>query len=189
MKEFYIDSFEALCDAVHSLAILPYFTNCIKGFSIEENVDPDLWFGSKTGIWEWKGSAVRETHCAYGKFFGKKAVFIDESLFADFADWRRDGYDFDARYEDGLAKYNDKVLYDLISEQCPVTSKVLKKSAELKGFDGIITRLQSQGYVITSDFVYLTDRYGNDYGWGIAQYTTPESFFGQSTRTFLFRPS
>ena len=47
-----------------------------------------------------------------------------------------------------------------------------------KGFDTIITRLQMQGYVSVADFVYMTDKFGKPYGWGVAQYTTPEVLFG-----------
>ena len=46
-----------------------------------------------------------------------------------------------------------------------------------KGFETIITRLQAQGYVIINDFVYSKDRFGHEYGWGVAEYTTPEIFF------------
>ena len=47
-----------------------------------------------------------------------------------------------------------------------------------KGFDTCITRLQVQGYVIISDFVYMVDKKGNEYGWGVAEYSTPEQFMG-----------
>lgn len=33
----------------------------------------------------------------------------------DFANFRRDGYDFDARWDDGLASYKDKELYETIA--------------------------------------------------------------------------
>ena len=38
--------------------------------------------------------------------------------------------------------------------------------------------LQMQGYVTVSDFVYQTDRHGRPFGWGLAQYATPEQHFG-----------
>ena len=41
-----------------------------------------------------------------------------------------------------------------------------------------VTRLQAQGYVIANDFVYAVDRKGRTYGWGTAEYTTPEKFWG-----------
>lgn len=49
-----------------------------------------------------------------------------------------------------------------------------------KGFDTIMTRLQMQGYVVTTDFEYQKDKYGNVYGWGVARYATPERYFGDS---------
>ena len=65
----------------------------------------------------------------------------------------------------------------------PALSKRLKalggyKKGGNKGFDTIMTRLQTQGYVIISDFVYMVDKHGNEYGWGVAEYSTPELFLG-----------
>ena len=48
-----------------------------------------------------------------------------------------------------------------------------------KGFDGIITRLQMQGYVTTTDFEYMKDKKGKVYGWGVARYATFEQQFGE----------
>ena len=49
-----------------------------------------------------------------------------------------------------------------------------------KGFDTIITRLQMQTFVVVNDFKYMTDRHGREYGWGVAEYATPEWFFGET---------
>lgn len=105
------------------------------------------------------------------------------SPFPDFANYRRDGYDFDARYDEGLAKHTDKVLYDLLDSHAPIISKELKKLGDYrkggnKGFDTAIIRLQEQCYVITSNFAYMTDKNGQPYGWGVAEYSTPEKFMG-----------
>ena len=66
----------------------------------------------------------------------------------------------------------------------PILSKPLKKLGDYgkggkKGFDTMITRLQKQCYVLISDFQYARDKYGNQYGWGIAEYSTPEKFMGK----------
>lgn len=47
--------------------------------------------------------------------------------FPHFANYRRGGYDFDARYEDGLARYEDKRIYDLIEKEGPITAPELRK--------------------------------------------------------------
>ena len=173
-----------LIGAINEYGFIPFFENSIDGFSIEEHISPECWWHSDTGewsAWEWKGPVIRETGCAYGKFFEKKACFISPEWFPDFANFRRDGYDFDARFDDGLVPYRDKQLYDLIEKSEPVISKRLKqlgnyKKGGNKGFDTIITRLQSQGYVVISDFVYMRDKFGKPYGWGVAEYSTPEKF-------------
>lgn len=178
-----IDSLAAMEDAVETYGIIPYFMNEIEGFSIEEHILPELWFGSEEGAWEWKGAVIRDTRCAYGKLLYKKAAFIRADLYRELANIRRDGYDFDARYDDGLARFADKQLYDLLCAEAPVISKRLKADGNYrkggnKGFDTSLSRLQAQCYVLTSDFVYMTDRHGARYGWGVAEYSTPELFFG-----------
>ncbi|MBQ9828290.1 MAG: hypothetical protein IJM62_06385 [Lachnospiraceae bacterium] len=187
--DFYIRTKQDMINAINKYGFLPFFSNSVPGFSIEEHVSRDAWYtyGDDWKVWKWKGPVIKESRCAYGKFFENKAVFISSEWFPDFANYRRDGYDFDARFEDGLASYRDKELYELLDANAPVLSRSLKaeggyRKGGKKGFDTIITRLQAQCYVIISDFVYARDKEGNEYGWGIAQYSTPEKFFGESFR-------
>ena len=170
--------------AVNQYGILPFFKNSIRGFSIEENVDPKIWFTDMEGPWEWKGPLIRENDFAYGKFFEKKAAYVRKDVFLELMNHRRDGYDFDARFDDGLASFRERDLYDAVADNAPILSKTLKDKYGYgpdgkKGFDTLISRLQSMCYVIISDFAYETDRRGKKYGWGIAEYSTPELFFGK----------
>ncbi len=192
---FTIKSESDLIKAIETYGFLPYFRNSISGFSIEEHIAPRYWFGDEDGAWEWKSSVIQKTGCAYGKFFERKAVYISRAWFPDFANYRRDGYDFDARYDDGLARRSDKVLFDLLDRNAPVISKDLKKLGDYrkggnKGFDTSITRLQEQCYVLISDFTYMTDKHGQSYGWGVAQYSTPEKFMGEdfTDKVYLREP-
>ncbi len=170
---------------VSRLGFLPFFRNLIPGFSIEEMCLPSLWFGSDDGPWEWKGPVIRAGGCAYGKFFAGKAGYISVDFLPDFLNYRRDGYDFDSRYECGMAGYKDMNIYDTVSRYGSILSKKLKglcgftKSGGEKGFDGVITRLQMQGYVCVSDFEYMIDKHGQRYGWGVARYSTFENMFGE----------
>ena len=190
--DLYIRTKADLEEAVERLGFVPLFQNSVPGFSVEEHVAREAWFSSEEGVWEWKGPVIREAGCAYGKFFEKKAVFISREWFPDFANYRRDGYDFDARYEDELASRRDLDLYTLLADNAPILSRRLKEAGHYtkdgrKGFDTIITRLQMQGYALVSDFVYEKDRYGNPYGWGVAEYSTPEQFFGEEFRTKVYQ--
>ncbi len=192
--DFYIETKEDMINAVETYGIVPLFQNSLKGFSIEEHVDPNAWYSAADDgwkVWEWKGPVIRESGCAYGKFFEKKACFISKEWYLDFANYRRDGYDFDTLYDCGLAYRGDKILYDLISNNAPILSKRLKQIGNyrkdgVKGFDTMINRLQAKGYVLISDFVYMRDKYGMQYGWGVAEYSTPEAFMGEDFTDLVY---
>ena len=184
---------EDIISLTNELGFLPFFAGEIPGFSVEECCPPELWFSEEAdGPWEWKGPAARSGQCVYGKFFGGRAGFISKEWFPYFANLRRDGYDFDARYEDGLAARKDKEVYDTLTEHGTLLSKELKRLCNYRkggnrGFDTVITRLQMQTYVTIGDFVYLQDKFGKTYGWGVAQYTTPEVQFGYDFVTSAYR--
>lgn len=190
--ETMIRSCSDLVELIGAWGFVPLFRNQIRGFSVEELTPPELWFSDTAdGPWEWKGPAIRESGCAYGKFFQNKAVFISREWFCDFANYRRDGYDFDARFEDGLASFNDKQIYDTLEGTPSLLSKELKQLAGFgkdgrKGFDTILTRLQMQGYVTTADFEYLRDKHGAPYGWGVARYAVPEKLFGEAFSSTVY---
>lgn len=195
IDDFTIGSKADLIAAIESFGFLPFFENSIPGFSIEEHVTERCWYHGDTDfwpVWEWKGPVIRETGCAYGKFFEKKACYISPEWFPDFSNYRRDGYDFDARYDDGLAPLKDKQLYDLIEQNAPILSKELKqlgnyRKGGVKGFDTAMNHLQSQCYVVISDFVYLRDKNGEPYGWGVAEYATPEILMGERFTDAVYR--
>ncbi|MBQ3756733.1 MAG: hypothetical protein II873_06440 [Oscillospiraceae bacterium] len=200
--DFYVRTKQDLIDAVREYGIVPYFSTSVPGFSLEEHCSPSVLFSDgDDDTWAWKGSVIQETGCAYGKFFEKKAAYVSREVFLELANYRRDGYDFDSRYDDGLARFQDKQLYDLIDASAPVLSKALRetggyaysgrwqKTEGKKGFDTSVTRLQEQCYVLISDFVYTLDKKGNKRGWGVAEYSTPEKTMGEFFTENVYRRS
>ena len=192
---FTVRTKEDLLEAIERFGFLPFFSGSIPGFSLEEHAAADVWYSAADDTWkawDWKGPVIRESRCAYGKFFENKAVFISREWFPDFANYRRDGYDFDARFDDGLASFRDRELFELVDANAPVLSRELKRIGNYrkggkKGFETSITRLQAQGYVLISDFVYAADKLGQPYGWGVAEYSTPERFFGGDFCSRVYR--
>ena len=181
--DFTVRGKEDLIRAVEEFGVVPLFRNSVPGFSVEEHVSPRAWFSDEPGVWEWKGPVIRETGCAYGKFFEHKAAFVSREVFLDLANYRRDGYDMDARYEEGLARHRDKRLFDLVEQNGPILSRKLRQLGDYrrggqKGFEAAMLSLQEQCYVLISDFVYQQDRFGRLYGFGVAEYSTPELFMG-----------
>lgn len=100
---------------------------------------------------------------------------------------RRDGYDFDALWDDEKASLRSKKVMDAFAEENAddeIFSNVLKKKAGFgkdgeKGFDGVITNLQMQTYLCVRDFKQRNNKKGVPYGWPIAVFCTPEHLFGR----------
>lgn len=120
-------------------------------FSVEELCAPKLWFSDDAdGSWEWKGPAAQSGRCLYGKIFNKKAGFVSREWVPDFVNFRRDGYDLDARWDEGLTPQKDKELYEAIANEKTILSKRLKETLNYRkggstGFETCVTRLQMQG--------------------------------------------
>ncbi len=185
-----IQSYPELIALIEEIGFLPAFKNHIPGFSAEECIAPERWFPDEgEGFWEWKGPIIRESGCAYGKFLRGRACFISLPLYCEFANYRRDGYDFDALYEDGKARLDDKRVYDVLNAENSLLSKELHARSVHKGFDAIMTRLQMQGYVVISDFEYMRTALGVPYGWGVTRYETPEFRFGEAFTSAVYNHS
>lgn len=75
-----------LIEYVQSIGILPLLSiKNFVGWSAEEVVDEECQYtklpdgGWEWPLWEWKGEIIRESGCAYGKFFHGKAAFISQN--------------------------------------------------------------------------------------------------------------
>ena len=175
---------------IETFGFLPFFTNTIPGFSLEEHTPAQLWYnGSVDGrddwpVWDWKGPVASSGSCMYGKFFQKKAGFIGREWIPDFLNVRRNGMTFDEWYEEGLIFYKDKALLDTVRTYGAVLTPHLKMQCNYRkggntGFDTVVTRMQMQTWLFISDFAYRVDKFGREYGWGVALYTTPEAQLGE----------
>ena len=183
-----LHSVEEAIDYINEVGFLPLFKNDIPGFSIEERTVPKYWWCGdlKVDQWEWRELIARSGKVAYGKFFDKKAGFISEKWLPYFVNVRRDGYDFDALWEDGKASAKQRKIMNLFAEEnedAEYYSNELKAQAGFgkggeKNFDGTITGLQMQTYLCVRDFRQRKNRLGEEYGWPIAIYCTPEHLWG-----------
>lgn len=119
---------------VQQMGFLPFFSCLVPNFSIEEFTPGCYWFvDGVDGPWEWKMELARQGVVAYGKLFSKKAGLVSREWYPDLANYRRDGYNFDARYEEGLTSYREKCVMDVLLREGPTLSKDLKR---LAGFGG-----------------------------------------------------
>lgn len=177
------------------LGFLPFFRCGIPGFSIEEMIAPEYWFTAEEGAWEWKGPVIREGHCAYGKFFNRKAGFISRAWLPDWINYRRSRQ---LAPNEDIAALDDVVLQTVLIEGSATIQELRRMLGFAKGrgkhpakefvstvpedekisLDPILTRLQMEMRLVIADFEYNIDRHGNPYGWGVARYTAPETLYG-----------
>jgi len=181
---FEIKKIEDIYALTDEYGFLPFFKSGITGFSIEENTDINLLWGKNTyGPWEWKGPIIREGKYAYGKFFCSKAGYISPKMLPHFANYRRDGYDFDSLCDEGLVPQKDMLLYNAVDVRKSVSSveirRVLGLDVKPTAYDAILSKLMMQSYLCNSDFVYSADKNGKNYGWGVACYSTLEYMYGE----------
>ena len=47
--KIYIKTKKNLIDAINKYGFIPFFLNSIEGFSIDENVSPDIWWNGANG--------------------------------------------------------------------------------------------------------------------------------------------
>ncbi len=183
-----LHSVDEAIDYINEVGFLPLFKNDIPGFSLEERTVPEYWWSGDVEVdpWAWRELIARSGKAAYGKFFDKKAGFISTEWLPYFVNYRRDGYDFDALYEDGKASARQKKIMELFSEELmdeEYFSNEIKKKAGFgkdgaKGFEGTLTSLQTQMYLCVRDFRQRKNKKGEFYGWPIAVYATPEHMWG-----------
>lgn len=190
-----IASKEQLEKAALQYGMLPFFSNRIPGFSVEEMAAPGMLFGETNddyGCWEWKGPVIREQTTAYGKFFNRKAGFVSLDFLPDFLNYRRNAYPV-------KPDSTEKMILDIVREREGVTSAELRniifgkptkrrKPEDLVDFmepvkvrrqclESPLQMLQMGGHLLIADFEYKYTAKGDRYGWGVAIYSTPEIWF------------
>lgn len=177
-----------LVSFVEKVGFIPLFSNNIEDFSVEEHCAAKSWWtgNAATDPWEWRAAAAAGGRVAYGKFFGGKAGFISAQWLPYFANYRRDGYDFDSLSDEGRAGRREAKIMELFDSHEELFSFEAKelggfgKGGE-KNFQGIMTQLQMKTYLVVRDFRYRRNKRGEEYGMSVAVYTTPERIFGYDT--------
>lgn len=181
-----IHTVQELISFIEKVGFLPLFKNEIPGFSVEERTVPQDWWSDRpeNDPWMWREIIARSGQVAYGKFFDKKAGFISREWLPYFVNYRRNGYDFDALWDDEKASRKQKKIMDLFEGKDTelFSFEVRQKAGFGKGgesnFEGSITSLLMQTYLCIKDFRKKRSRKGRKYGMAVAVYSRPESVWG-----------
>jgi hypothetical protein len=190
---------------VNKAGFVPFFAGDMEDFSLQELTPARYWFPEEgEGVWDWKNAIIAMGDCAYGKFYRGKACYISMQYYPDFINVRRSQHaltDEEQRLLDmltheeslrsdewrRLAGYTnpvlrgEKMIETMMRQGTRKQRNVSLKPQQRKGrsqFDSLVARLEMSGRVLSATFEYKVDRHGHSYGWGIARYCTPETFFG-----------
>jgi len=181
-----LKSSRELSEYIKDIGFLPLFKNKIEGFSVEEITATDSWWAGKSeeDPWEWREVIAAQGEIAYGKLFSNRAGFVSKEWYPYFAAYRRDGYDFDSRYEDGLVSFRAKKIMDVLMECESLPSNEIKAIAGFgkggeKGFEGVMSSLQMLTYITVRSFQKRHNKKNEEYGWPVAIYCSSEKLFGE----------
>ena len=190
MKLPFLHNADELKALVREIGCLPLFRSRVAGFSVEDLTPDEYWFKEDTvGPWEWRQQIAGEQEIAYAKLFNGKYGFVSMDIYPHLCNFRRDGYDFDARVDDGLVRDSERRLYELIAGGLRMSAD-LRKAFSGKGFESALTALQMRTYVTCAGFEQRRTRNGVPYGWEIACYATSEALFGEHcTSAYEIEPS
>ncbi|MBQ7517359.1 MAG: hypothetical protein IJU13_02890 [Bacteroidales bacterium] len=155
--------------------LIPFFSNAIPGYSVEEHTLPEFWFTEEQlGPWDWKIDCVQSGEIAYGKFlWGGKAAFATVDVYKELLNYRR-----------SLPRYaptaeQQKVL-DLMQEKGDVSITDIRGLLGVKkaAADALMAKLQMQTRAVTGDIIRVyrgEDLHYN--GWQRSRFCTPEALF------------
>ena len=166
---------ESMLDLIRQYRIVPFFSNPIPGYSIEEHTPLDCWFTEDNlGPWDWKIDCVQSGEIAYGKFlWGGKAAFATVDVFRELMNWRRSK----AAYAPTAAQQR---ILDFVDEHGSVTVSEVRKLLGVKksAADAQIGKLQMQTRLLTGDITRVYRGPELSYaGWQRSTFCTPESLF------------
>ena len=166
---------ESMLDLIRQYRIVPFFSNPIPGYSIEEHTPLDCWFTEDNlGPWDWKIDCVQSGEIAYGKFlWGGKAAFATVDVYRELMNWRRSK----AAYAPTAAQQR---ILDFVDEHGSVTVSEVRKLLGVKksAADAQIGKLQMQTRLLTGDITRVYRGPELSYaGWQRSTFCTPESLF------------
>ena len=184
-----------LTNWVREIGFLPFFANEVPGFSAEEHTAAGAWWTGNRAEdpWEWREDVASGHAVAYGKFFDGRAGFIAPEWLPCFANARRNGWDFDGKWQNGDASQREKAIMehfvDPESADEPAFTGAALLSTDLKSragfgkggaknYPGVLTGLQMQLYLVIGGFRRRINKRGAEFGMSVSVIMAPESIWG-----------
>ena len=172
----------SMLEVIKTFGIIPFFSNPVPGYSIEDLTPPGSWFSDENlGPWDWKVDVVNSGAIVYGKFLcGGKAAFATPEWYAHLRNWRLSQEKYSPTPE------GQKVL-DLIEKEGSCVSRQVRELLGVKKSksDSVLASLMNGTRLIIGDIQRVYNGPNLDYkGWQTASYCSPESLFERPAEEF-----
>lgn len=163
-------------------SVIPY------GWTEQELFDaPVKWHTGdpETDPWQWRMRVLEERKdIAYGKLFFGGAGYISREWYPYFLAARRQGRSFDEAYADGLITSAEKRVCETVREFGRIPLNEMKTlggfgKGESSAFDRAVAGLQAKMYITVCGRTRRRNKLGEEYGWDITVFCTPEEYFGE----------
>ena len=171
-----VTSAEAMLSVIQEAGLIPFFSNKIPGYSIEERTPAEFWFdgGDALGPWDWKIDCVQSGDIAYGKFvWGGKAAFATFEVYRELVNWRRSRRAY-------LPDAEERKVLDFMAERGSVEMRDIRHLLGIKksAADALMSRLHMKTLALTGDITRVYRGQDLRYvGWQVSTFCSPESLF------------
>lgn len=174
-----------------SRGILLFLPCSVPGFSLYENMEPELFETDVKSLnpWYWRFEFAYEDDLFYGQFFDGRLGFVRRDLFPAFAALRRGGRTTEAMLESDDLTDDAKTFYRALPAFAEWTlPEAMTRVPPLETrLETIAKELQTKTLLFTSGFRYKRKKTGEEYGWPASLYARPDEEFDEPLED-LFAP-
>jgi hypothetical protein len=183
MKDYKAAEYQEAAAIIKELGLLP-LAPLIQGYPALNTITaPESWHsGGDSDPWTWRTRFAGEGIAAYGKFIGKKAVFLSRDWVPLFLAVLGQNEVPEERYDKGELSKEALNLFRCINAEEGIDTRLLRKKADLlgkenkKAFDQGLQELQGSMDIVISGTKEKYNEDGEINGWNSTSYETMDGW-------------
>jgi hypothetical protein len=181
-----VDTYEAACDVVEYLGILPLSSFIPSHPSLVSITQDAAWHtGTNTDPWLWRDRFAVEGVAAYGRFLGDKPLLTSREMFPLIRCLLAAPQTIEERYAAGNVARPTLQVYECIRENDGIDVRTVRRltgmqhTSNKNAFDRSLTDLQSTADIVISGISERLNEHGNKSGWNSTCYMLADHWMEQ----------